>query len=44
MCGYFCFKIINFMSEGKGMIDVENLFLPNNFKDNDKKILNYFVK
>ena len=31
MCGYFCIKFINYMLEGKTLLDYTNLFSPNNF-------------
>ena len=40
MCGYFCIGFINYMFEGKSLIDFTNLFSPNNFKKNDDIILN----
>ena len=43
MCGYFCIGFIDFMLTGKTLIDFTNLFSPNNFKENDDIILNYFM-
>ena len=43
MCGYFCIGFINFMLEGKSLRDFTNLFSPNNSKENDDIILNYFL-
>ena len=43
MCGYFCFGFINFMLLGKTLTEFTNLFSPNNFKNNDNIILNYFM-
>ena len=43
MCGYFCIGFIDFMLKGKNLTDFTNLFSPNNFKKNDKIILNYFL-
>ena len=42
MCGNFCIGIIDFMVKGKSLTDFINLFLPYNFKNNDKIILNIF--
>ena len=42
MCGYFCIGLINFMFNGKSLIDYTNLFSPNDFNKNDDIILNYF--
>ena len=35
MCGYFCIEFINFMLKDKSLIDLTNLFSPNNFIKND---------
>ena len=43
MCGYFCIGFVDFMLEGKTLIEYTNLFSPNNFKKNDDIILNYFM-
>ena len=43
MCGYFCIGFIDFMLEGKTLTDFTNLFSPNNFKNNDDIVLNYFM-
>ena len=43
MCRYFCIGFINFMIKGKSFIDFTILFFPNNFRDNDKVIVNYFL-
>ena len=43
MCGYFCIGFINYMFMGKSLTDYANLFSPNNFKNNDDIISNYFV-
>ena len=43
MYGYFCITFIDFMLQGKHLIDFPHLFLPNNFKKNDDIILNYFL-
>ena len=42
MCGYFCIGFIDFMLEGKSLLDYTNLFYPNKYKKNDKIILKYF--
>ena len=42
MCGYFCIGFINFMFNGKSLIDYTNLFSPNDFNKNDDIILKYF--
>ena len=42
MHGYFHTGFIDFMFKGKSIIDSTNLFLPNNFKNNDKFIIYYF--
>ena len=42
MCGYFCTGFIDFMLKGKRLPDYTNLFSPNDYKNNDKKILKYF--
>ena len=43
MCGYFCIGFIDFMLAGKTLTEYTNLFSPNNFKENDYIILNYFI-
>ena len=42
MCGYFCTGFIDLMLTGKTLTEFTNLFSPNNFKENDNIILNYF--
>ena len=42
MCGYFCIGFINFIFNGKNLIDYTNLFSPNDFNKNDNIILKYF--
>ena len=42
MCGYFCTAFIDFMLEGKSLVDDENLFSSNKYKKNNKIILKYF--
>ena len=43
MCGCFCTGFINFMLKGKTLTEYTNLFIPNNFKENDDIILNYIM-
>ena len=43
MRGYFCIRFIDFMLAGKTLTEFINLFSPNNFKENDDFILNYFM-
>ena len=42
MCGYFCIEFINYMLKGKTLLDYTNLFLPNDFKKNDRIIKRIF--
>ena len=42
MRGYFYIGFINFISEGKSLLDYTNLFSPNYYEKNDKIILKYF--
>ena len=42
MCGYFCIGFIDFVLKGKSLLDYTNLFSPNKYEKNDKKILKYF--
>ena len=42
MCGYFCIGFINFMLDGKTLIDFTSLFSPHDFDENDNIILSYF--
>ena len=44
MCGYYCIEFINYMLEGKSLIDFTNLFSPNDFKKNDQIIKRIFKK
>ena len=37
-----CIRFIYFMLNGKNLLDYANLFSPNEYKKNDKKILKYF--
>ena len=41
MCRYFHIGFIEFILKGKSLTDFSNLFLSNNYKDNDKVILKY---
>ena len=36
MCGYFCIWFIDFMVEGKSLLDYTRLFPPNKYEKNDK--------
>ena len=38
MCGYFCIEFINYMFDGKSLIDFTSLFSPYEFKKNDEII------
>ena len=38
MCGYYCIEFINYMLQGKALLDYTNLFSPNDFKKNDQVI------
>ena len=42
MRGYFCIGFVSFMLNNKRQIDFTNLFSPNNFKKNEKEMLDYF--
>ena len=42
MSGYFCIEFIDFMLEGKSLLEYTNLFSPSECKENDKIILKYF--
>ena len=42
MCGYFCIEFINYMLEGKTLLDYTNLFSPIDFKKNDQIIKRIF--
>ena len=44
MCGYFCIEFINYMLNGKALLDNTNLFSPNDFKKDDKIIKKIFKK
>ena len=42
MCGYFCIGFIDFMLKGKSLLEITNLFSPNEYEKNNKMILKYF--
>ena len=42
MCGYFCIGFIDFMFEGKSLLDYTNSLSTNDYEKNDKIILKYF--
>ena len=42
MCGYYCTEFINYMLEGKTLLDYTNLFYPHDFKKNDQIINRIF--
>ena len=42
MFGYFCIEFINYILEGKTLLDFTNLFSPNDFKKNDQIIKRIF--
>ena len=39
MCGYFCILFIDFLFEGKSLVDFTNLFSPYDFKRNDEIVI-----
>ena len=41
-CGYFCIEFINYMFDGKSLIDFTSLFSPHYFKKNDQIIKRIF--
>ena len=43
MYRYFCSGFIDFMLKNNNLTDFTNLFSPNDFKNNDDIILNYFL-
>ena len=43
MCGCFCIGYIDFMLAGKTLTEYTNIFSPDNFKENDDIILDYFM-
>ena len=42
MCGYFCIEFINYIFDGKSLIDFASLFSPHDFKKNDQIIKRIF--
>ena len=42
MCRYFYIVFIDFMVQGKSLLDYTNLFSPNKYEKNDKVMLKYF--
>ena len=42
MCGYFCIGFIDFMLKGKSLLEITNLFSPNEYEKNNKMILKHF--
>ena len=40
MCGYFCIGFIDFILNGKSLLDCTNLFSPNDYERNDKQQYN----
>ena len=42
MCGYFYIGFIDFMLEGKSLLEYRNVFYPNEYEKNDKVIIKYF--
>ena len=42
MCGYFCIRFIGFMFKGQNLLHYTKSFSSNEYKKNDKIILNYF--
>ena len=42
MCGYFCTGFIDFMLNGKMLLDYTNFFSPNDYEKNGEIILKYF--
>ena len=42
MCGYFYIGFINFLLIGKSLLEYPNLFSPNDYEKNDKRIVKYF--
>ena len=43
MCRYFCIAFIDLMLKSKSLTEYTNLFSPNDLKENDDTILNYFM-
>ena len=42
MCKYFCIEFIDFMLEGKSLLEYTNSFSSNDYEKNNKRIPNYF--
>ena len=42
ICGYFCIGFIGLILKGKSLLEYTDLFSPNKYKENDKKILKCF--
>ena len=42
MCGHFCIGFIDFVLKGKSLSEYPNMFSPNDYEKNHKKILKYF--
>ena len=42
MCGYFCIGFKDFTLKCKSLLDYSNLFSPNDYENNYKRILKYF--
>ena len=42
MCGFYFITFIEYMLEGKTLLDYPNLFSPKNYKKNDKVMYKYF--
>ena len=42
MCQYFCTRFIDFMLKSKSLLEYTSLFVPNEYKKNDKIILKHF--
>ena len=42
MYGYFCIGFINFMLNGKSLLDYTNFFSPKKYEKNGKIILKHF--
>ena len=42
MYGYCCIGLINFMQNGKSLLDYNSLFSPKEYEKNDKIILKLF--
>ena len=43
MCGYFCIGFIDFMFKGKKLLEYANLYSPNEYEKNDKRIKKFFL-